>query len=79
MKHGTMMKRRGIFLQSHAQGQGQLSKSKALNSNKQRTNWYLLMKVTTVLEKNKRHLSARSHQGQGQCQLSRSKTINFDN
>jgi hypothetical protein len=55
-----MDKKEGIFSKGHVQGQGQLSRSKTLNSNKQRTDCYFVMKITTVIEINKRHLSARS-------------------
>jgi hypothetical protein len=65
------MKKREIFLQGHAQGQCQLSRSKTFNVNNWIIVWYILMKLTTVIENNKMHLSARSHQGQGQLSMSK--------
>jgi hypothetical protein len=65
------IKKREIFSKGHVQGQGQFSRSKTLNSNKKRTDGYFVIKLTTVIEINQRHLSARSFYGQGQ--LSRSK------
>jgi hypothetical protein len=62
MKLGMVMdKEERNLLEGHVQGQSQLSRSKTLNFNKQRMDSYFLMKFSTVIEINKRHLSARSH------------------